>query len=179
MAARLLAQGHEVIAATRQRRAHENAPCTRAVTIDIARAVDAADWSAHLHGVDAVVSCAGVLQDGPHDSTAGVHRDGIAALFRACEQTGVRRVVHVSALGVDRQATTAFARTKLAGDELLMSCNLDWIITNRALKAHQAAHREAGGRRIASLPGVLFEENDDEPAAGVIDLTGQPAARSG
>lgn len=153
MAARLLAQGHEVIAATRQRRAHENAPCTRAVTIDIARAVDAADWSAHLHGVDAVVSCAGVLQDGPHDSTAGVHRDGIAALFRACEQTGVRRVVHVSALGVDRQATTAFARTKLAGDELLMSCNLDWIILRPSVVVGRPAY---GGsaliRGLAALP---------------------------
>jgi uncharacterized protein YbjT (DUF2867 family) len=54
-----------------------------------------------------------------------MHRDGIAALFRACEQAGVHRVVHVSALGVYRHATSAFARTKLAGDELLMSRDLD------------------------------------------------------
>jgi CheY-like chemotaxis protein len=59
-----------------------------------------------------------------------------------------------------------------------LSCNLDWIITIRALKAHQAALRAAAGRQMTSLPGVLFEGDDDESAAGVIDLTGQ-AARAG
>ena len=38
------------------------------------------------------------------NSTAGVHSDGAAALFAACEQAGVRRVVQVSAIGVDRGA---------------------------------------------------------------------------
>jgi uncharacterized protein YbjT (DUF2867 family) len=153
VAARLVAQGHEVVAATRRRHPGAIPLHTIEVTIDVARAVDAADWLPHLRSIDAAVSCAGVLQDAPGDSTAGVHRDGIAALFQACELSGVRRVVHLSALGVDRHASTAFSRTKLAGDELLMSRDLDWIILRPSVVIGRAAY---GGsaliRGLAALP---------------------------
>jgi uncharacterized protein YbjT (DUF2867 family) len=153
VAARLVAQGHEVVAATRRRLPIPSPLLTTEVVIDVARAVDPADWSAHLLGIDAVVNAAGVLQDSPRDSTAGAHSDGIAALFRACEQAGVRRVVHLSALGVDRHASTAFSRTKLAGDELLMSCDLDWIILRPSVVIGRPAY---GGsaliRGLAALP---------------------------
>ena len=65
------------------------------------------DWLAHLTGVDAVVNAAGVLQDSPWDSTHGVHAAGPAALFEACERAGVRRVVHISAVGVERDGAIA------------------------------------------------------------------------
>jgi uncharacterized protein YbjT (DUF2867 family) len=153
VAARLAAQGHEVVGVTRRRRRRPNLLITTEVTIDVARAVDPAEWLAHLRGIDAVVNCAGVLQDSPRDSAAGVHRDGIAALFRACERTGVRRVVHLSALGVDRHASTAFSRTKLAGDELLMSCDLDWIILRPSLVIGRPAYgASALIRGLAALP---------------------------
>ena len=153
VAARLLAERHEVVAATRRQQPHENLLHATAVTIDIARARDPADWLPHLCAVDAVVNCAGVLQDGPGDSTTGVHRDGMAALFAACEQAGVRRLVHISALGVDRNPTTAFARTKLAGDELLMARNFDWVILRPSVIVGRPAY---GGsaliRALAALP---------------------------
>jgi uncharacterized protein YbjT (DUF2867 family) len=151
--ARLLAERHDVVAATRRQQPHASPLRTTAVTIDIARARDPGDWLPHLRAVDAVVNCAGVLQDGPRDSTTGVHRDGMAALFAACEQAGVRRLIHISALGVDRHATTAFARTKLAGDELLMACNLDWVILRPSVIVGRPAY---GGsaliRGLAALP---------------------------
>src|ERR1051326_3678665 len=44
--------------------------------INMAAATDPADWVPHLVGVDAVLNCAGVLQDSPNDSTRGVHAAG-------------------------------------------------------------------------------------------------------
>jgi uncharacterized protein YbjT (DUF2867 family) len=154
VAARLVAQGHELVAVTRRRRSGPSILPTTEVAIDVARAVDPADWSPHLRGVDAVVNCAGVLQDSPRDSTAGVHRDGIAALFRACEHTGVRRVVQLSALGVDRNASTAFSRTKLAGDELLMSRDLDWVILRPSVVIGRGAY--GGSALIRGLAALAF-----------------------
>ncbi len=84
-------------------------------------------WQAHLAGVDALVNCAGVLQDSPRDSTK-VHASGAAALFAACERAGFRRVIHFSAIGVDRVAPTDFSRSKLKGDQDLMARDLDWVI---------------------------------------------------
>ena len=123
------------------------------VALDIAKATEPADWLPHLAGIDAVVNCAGVLQDSPRDSTAGVHAEGAAALFAACEQAGVRRVVQISAIGVDRGAATAFARSKLAGDEALMARNLEWVILRPSVVVgRQAYGGSALFRGLAALP---------------------------
>jgi len=109
-------------------------------------------WAAVLGGVDAVVNCAGTLQDSPGESTEGVHYTGIRSLFAACENSNVRRVVHLSALNVERKAS-AFSKTKLAGDADLMSRDLDWVVLRPSVVIGRAAY---GGsalmRGLASLP---------------------------
>jgi uncharacterized protein YbjT (DUF2867 family) len=152
--ARLISAGHNVFGLARNVK-EEARRWTDAQwrTCDIARMTQSGLWVPYLDGVDAVVNCAGVLQGGPEDSTRGVHVDGIAALFAACEQTGVRRVVHFSAVGVDRVARTAFSRTKLEGDRRLMASDLDWIILRPSVVVGRPAY---GGsalfRDLASLP---------------------------
>jgi uncharacterized protein YbjT (DUF2867 family) len=152
---RLVRAGHEVVAVARPGRARTELGATRWLGLDIAGAGHAGDWLPHLTGTDAVVNCAGVLQDGPRDSTKAVHVAGAAALFAACEQAGVRRVIHVSAVGVDRAAVTAFGRTKLAGEQALMASNLDWVILRPSVVVGRAAY---GGsallRGLAALPVV-------------------------
>jgi uncharacterized protein YbjT (DUF2867 family) len=125
----------------------------RTVAIDIAKATRPEDWLAHLDGVEAVVNCAGVLQDSPRDSIHGVHAGGVSALYAACERRGVRRVVHLSAIGVDRGALTPFSESKLAGDAILMARDLDWVILRPSVVVGRPAY---GGsalfRGLAALP---------------------------
>ncbi|MBL8553183.1 MAG: NAD(P)H-binding protein [Phenylobacterium sp.] len=152
--ARLQADGHEVWAvARRPGPATARLSPARWITLDVGRAVRPADWAPFLDGVGAVVNCAGVLQDSGADSTTGVHRDGPAALFAACEAAGVRRVVQVSAMGAGRQDATAFARSKAEGDARLAACDLDWVILHPAVVVGRAAY---GGsalmRALAALP---------------------------
>jgi uncharacterized protein YbjT (DUF2867 family) len=124
--ARLLARGDDVVGVARRFGAPH--PSLRWIAGDIAHATSPADWRAHLEGVDAVVNCAGVLQDAPGDAARGVHVDGIAALAEACEQAGVRRFVHLSAIGADRESLSPFSETKKAGEGALSSRDLDWVI---------------------------------------------------
>jgi uncharacterized protein YbjT (DUF2867 family) len=152
--ARLRDDGHGVISVVRPGGASpRRLPAQETAALDIARATRPEDWLPHLAQVDAVVNCAGVLQDSPRDSTAGVHAEGIGALFAACERAGVRRVVHLSAIGIDREAPTAFSRTKLQGDEALMARDLDWVILRPSVVVGRAAY---GGsalfRGLAALP---------------------------
>src|SRR5262245_8103857 len=72
------------------------------ISLDLRTALTPDAWLPHLAGVDAVVNCAGVLQDNARDSTARVHAEAPKALWDACEQAKVRRVIQVSAVGVDR-----------------------------------------------------------------------------
>jgi uncharacterized protein YbjT (DUF2867 family) len=111
------------------------------------------DWVAHLAGADAVVNCAGVLQDNVDDSTAAVHCTSPAALFAACTRAAIKRVVHVSAIGIDRDAPTRFSRTKSQGDAALMASGLDWVVLRPSVVVGRSAY---GGsallRGLAALP---------------------------
>jgi uncharacterized protein YbjT (DUF2867 family) len=151
--ARLLAQGHEVIAVARRAGPRMAQPGLRWVALDMGRAATPEAWEPHLAGVDAAVNCAGVLQDGWGDSTAGVHLAGPAALFAALERAGVRRVVQISAIGIDRAAVTAFSESKAAGDAALMARDLDWVVLRPSVVVGGAAY---GGsallRGLAALP---------------------------
>ncbi|MER8725637.1 SDR family oxidoreductase [Mesorhizobium sp. M1027] len=125
--ARLLSEGHEVIGLVRSPGANR-AGNYQLLVLDMAVALQPEDWLPHLRGVDAVVNCAGVLQDSPREKTREVHRDAAVALFRACARAGVARVIHFSAIGVDRAQPSAFSATKLAGDQALMTLDLDWVV---------------------------------------------------
>lgn len=115
LAARLTAEGHAVTPATRR-------------MIDMQKATVPEAWLPHLTGIDAVINCAGVLQDSPREDTRAVHHRGADALFAACERAGIRRIIHFSAIGIDRAQPSAFSASKLAGDEALMARDLDWVI---------------------------------------------------
>jgi uncharacterized protein YbjT (DUF2867 family) len=153
VAARLLTEGHDVVAVAR--RAGPPRINMRWVALDMRDADDPQRWLPHLAGVDAVVNCAGVLQDSATDSTAAAHKTGPAALFAACERAGVRRVIHLSAIGVDRETPSDFSRTKAEGDAALMATNLDWVILRPSVVVGRTAY---GGsalfRALAALPFV-------------------------
>jgi uncharacterized protein YbjT (DUF2867 family) len=157
VAARLVADGHEVVGAGRRiKAARDRRPDMRWIKIDLASARKPEHWSGHLAGIDAVVNCAGVLQDTPADSTHKVHVEGTNALFTACTPAGVRRAILISAVGVGPDADTRFARTKYAAEEALKGEDLDWVILRPSLVVgHSAYGGMALVRALAAVPFVL------------------------
>lgn len=153
IAHRLVADGNKVTGVTR--REGTARPELRWVRQDMRQATRAEDWLSYLRGIDAVINCTGVLQDSASDSTEAAHASAPAALFAACEQTGIRRVIHLSAIGVDRETPTAFSATKAKGDQALMASGLDWVILRPSVVVGRGAY---GGsalfRALASLPIV-------------------------
>lgn len=155
--ARLLADDHEIAGVGRNvAHAARQQSSVRWITLDIAKARNAEDWLPHLAGIDAVVNCAGALQDGAHDDIRAVHVDGTVALFAASEKAGVRRVIHLSAIGIDRETPTKFSETKLAADNDLQKRDLGWVILRPSVVYGRNAY---GGsallRAAAALPGFV------------------------
>jgi uncharacterized protein YbjT (DUF2867 family) len=188
VAARLTAAGHEVTGVSRSTgQATRRVPAARWVRLDMRRAIRPIDWAPHLGGIDAVVNCAGVLQDGARDSTALVHRDAPAALWRACEVAGVKRIVQMSALGAGTGGSTEFLRTKQDGDRLLEASQLDWVILRPSVVVgRQAYGGSALFRALATLPllprfpdaGPLDVVQLDDVAQTVVRML-EPGAPSG
>ncbi|NOJ44293.1 SDR family oxidoreductase [Bradyrhizobium australiense] len=153
--AHLFARGHVVVSMSRS--GHSGPGAHR---VDISKATSPSYWVPHLDGVEAVVNCAGVLQDSPGESTSMVHHHGIANLFAACEQLQIRRVIHFSAIGVDRETPSDFSRSKLAGDKALMERDLDWVILRPSVVIGRAAYgASALMRGLAALPAIPVMPN--------------------
>lgn len=161
--ARLTTLGHDVIAVAR--RAGAAGAAVRWLELDIGR-LTPPDWIAHLVDVDVVVNCAGALQQGPGDDLRAVHVDGPVALFRACERAGVKRIVHVSAIGAEREALTRFSATKREAERALEHCSVDWVVLRPSVVLGRSAYGGSGLLRgLAVLPVSL-----EMPSAGSLQV---------
>lgn len=142
--------------ARRPDQARARAPGNDWVRADFARLTTAEAWAPLLVGVDAVVNCVGVLQDGAGDSTTVAHVAGPRALIAACEAAGVKRVVHLSAVGADADAPVAYGRSKAETERLFADSGLDWLILRPSLVVGRAVFGGTGLiRALAAFPLVL------------------------
>lgn len=151
IAAALLAAGHRVVACVHRRAAPLPAGVDT-VAVDYMRDVAAEAWRPRLAGVDAAINCVGILREHRHASFASLHDLAPRALFSACEQTGVRRVIQISALGADAGATGRYHRSKKAADDALRSSALDWTIVQPSLVFGARGYSTRLLLALASLP---------------------------
>jgi uncharacterized protein YbjT (DUF2867 family) len=99
-------------------------PTLRVVPADVH---NAADLQRLVQGVDAVINLVAVLH-GSEAEFNRVHVELPRKLAEACNAAGVRRLVHVSALGVSDTAPSRYLRSKAAGEAVLKAAHLDLTI---------------------------------------------------
>jgi uncharacterized protein YbjT (DUF2867 family) len=127
--ARLHRDGRELVGTGRQiDTAQRQFPHVRWVAADFRDLQTEAAWKPILTGIDAVVNCAGAFQQSLRDDLAAVHVSAPLALFAACQDLGIKRVVQISAMGAGLHGASAFARTKGEADAALAAGALPWII---------------------------------------------------
>jgi NADH dehydrogenase len=88
---------------------------------------DPAQLARLVDGKDAVVNLVAIL----HGTASQFHRAHVdlpRSLAAACSSAGVRRVVHVSALGVDSKIPSDYLRSKAEGETLLAQAGLDLTV---------------------------------------------------
>ncbi|HEU4603773.1 MAG TPA: NAD(P)H-binding protein [Steroidobacteraceae bacterium] len=140
--------GHEVIAAGRN-----DVPGTKTIRADFTLDTDAAAWTARLKNVDAVINAVGILRESGTQSFENTHSRTPTALFDACVQSGVKRVIQISALGADT-GTTSYFRSKHTADAHLASLNLNWTIIQPSIVYGPGGTSARLFTMLASLPVI-------------------------
>jgi uncharacterized protein YbjT (DUF2867 family) len=131
---------------------HEIVPVTRRDGFDFKQMLAVEDWLPHLQGVNAVINSVGIIAETRGQTFEALHFHAPAALFRACVQAGVKRVVQISALGADEQAFTPYQLTKKAADDVLRSLPLEWFVLRPSLVYGEGGASMAMFQRMANLP---------------------------
>ncbi len=94
------------------------------VQLALADVHDEAQLARLVAGCDAVINLVAILHGSPGEFQR-VHVDLPAKLARVCLAANVKRVVHVSALGVTDRAPSQYLRSKAGGELMLKSARLD------------------------------------------------------
>ena len=116
----LVADRHHCVVLTRAACRHGDMAMLPGVELVQADVYDADALTSQFEGADAVVSMAGILNEsgGGGKGFHKVHVEMIEAIIKACDQAGVTRVLHVSALHAGK-GSSHYLKSKGQAEELL------------------------------------------------------------
>ena len=137
-----LAQRHpdtEVLVPTRHAGQRRNLLALPDVELAQADVHDEATLARLLQGCDAAVNLVGVLH-GDEARFRRVHAELPRKLVHACRVAGVRRIVHISALGAAPEAPSRYLRSKAAGEAALLTSGLDVTILRPSVMFGEEDH---------------------------------------
>ena len=126
----LAAAGYRVRVATRDReRAKEQLILLPTVDVAAVNIHDPAQLAAFVRGADAVVNLVGVLHDGRGDrSFQAAHVELARKVVAACRESGIGRLLHMSALASARDAPSRYLRSKGEAEAIVRESGLAWTL---------------------------------------------------
>lgn len=147
IAARLATAGHTIIKGVHTPSGLDE------VAIDYSRDLSPEMWLPRLKGVDVVINAVGILVETDRKTFLAIHDQAPRALFAACVQSGVKRIIQISALGAER-GNTPYFQSKLAADNFLTAQAIEWYIVRPALVYGKNGSSAKFFRTISSLPVI-------------------------
>jgi uncharacterized protein YbjT (DUF2867 family) len=78
--------------------------------------------------IEAVVHLVGILVQSKKATFRAVHVEGTRNVVEACVRKGVKRYLHISALGTRENAISAYHRTKWEAEEIIRASGLEYTI---------------------------------------------------
>lgn len=114
---------------------------------------DDATVRAAIHGAEAVVNCVGTFEARGRNNFDAIQVEGAGRVARIAAELGVARLVHVSAIGADPAAPSAYARTKAGGEAAVLAHFPDAVILRPSVIF---GTEDRFFNRFAGMPGPVL-----------------------
>lgn len=130
---RLMAEGHETVCLTRAA-SRDRLPNSKDTHAKITQATgdlfDKQSLIDAMQGCDAVIHLVGIIREQPGKGVnfSRIHVEGTKNVLEAAKQAGIKRFVHMSALGARHNATSAYHRTKYEAEQLVIASGIPYVI---------------------------------------------------
>lgn len=117
---KLLEQGHHVYACSRIIKKSYHDKLTW-FSCDFNQDITVDSWLGHLENIDIVINTVGIIQQDNKNSFEKLHIKAPVALFKACQQKNIHKIIQISALGADENAQTAYHISKYQAQQQLQT----------------------------------------------------------
>lgn len=133
LTARLARDGHRLLLPTRNRERNRDLLVMPQVTVVSADIHDQATLESLFEGMDVVINLVGILNEarGDGNSFENAHAELAASVVKACEATGVPRLLHMSSLKADPdKGPSIYLRTKGRAEDAVRAASpaVKWTI---------------------------------------------------
>ena len=108
-----------------------------------------------LKGFDIVVNAVGIIAETRTQTFEQMHTIAPITLFDICKEAGVKKIIHISALGT-QSGTTAYHISKNRADEYLRALGLDYAILHPSIVYGDDGKSTALFQALAMLPILLI-----------------------
>ncbi len=140
--------GHNVIRTVRTPREPGD------IAADFRTDTDENTWLPRLARIDAVINAVGVLRDSQQNPMQKLLTEAPIALFAACAEAGVKRIVHVSALGIESGVAVPYYATRIPAEQALHALpdTTRWLCLRPSVIYGEDGTSAAMFRKLARLP---------------------------
>jgi len=104
-----------------------------------------------LQGFDIIVNAVGIIAETKRQTFEQMHTLAPIAIFDASKEAGVKKIIHISALGSER-GTTLYHTTKNRADEYLRASGLEYAILHPSVVYGDDGKSTALFQALATLP---------------------------
>ncbi|MGB2832897.1 MAG: complex I NDUFA9 subunit family protein [Methylotenera sp.] len=119
--AKLDAAGYRVKVLTRRRESAKHLFLLPNVQVVECNVLDYKTLNGVLRGTDAVINLLGILHSSRRASFSTLHQQLPTQLAKICADLNIKRLMHMSSLGADRNAPSQYLRSKGAGEAALLA----------------------------------------------------------
>jgi uncharacterized protein YbjT (DUF2867 family) len=95
--------------------------------------LDASSIESGLKGIDAVIHLVGIISEAGNQTFENIHVKGTVNVIAAARKSGVKRMIHMSALGTRPHAVSRYHQSKWAAEEAVRSSGMDYTIFRPSL----------------------------------------------
>lgn len=122
--------------------------------------------AAAAEGADVVINLVAILHKSGAQTLEKLHIDGARAVAKAAKAAGASRLIHISAIGADKNSPGAYGRTKAEGEAAVLAEFPDAIILRPSLvfgPEDQLFNRFAAMARIAPVMPLVGGNTKFQP----------------
>lgn len=133
MLRRLLRDGHEVRALVRRRSALAEVAVKSGALEAAEGDVGSLNLAALMADSEAMINLVGIICERDQATFEAVHHQGTKNLVQAASQSGVKRLVQMSALGARAGDASPYHTTKFAAEEEVRNSGIAWVVLRPSL----------------------------------------------